>query len=115
MRLADHDWRRARPLLLALVPLTAFVIVRLVGAPVQSIRAVALTTWLFLIAAAGVYEAGKRADSRLVGVGLIAFILGVVTIVVPTSHPLIGLAAVVLMLVPMYLARKRPGASGPYR
>lgn len=104
---------RVRPLLALLLAVALFAILRAVGAPARSIGAVALAIWLFLLAAAGAYEAGRRADSRLVGVGLVAFVLGVGTVLMPTSEVVLGLAAVVAMLVPLFIAKRQPG-DGPY-
>ena len=114
LRIVGKVPARARPLVLLLVAVALFAVLRVVGAPARSIGAVALAIWLFLLAAAGAYEAGRRADSRLVGVGLVAFVLGVGTVMMPTSEVVLGLAAAVAMLVPLFIARRQPD-DAPYR
>lgn len=113
LRIVGKVPARGRPLVLLVVAVALFAVLRAVGAPARSIGAVALAIWLFLLAAAGAYEAGRRADSRLVGVGLVAFVLGVGTVLMPTSEVVLGLAAVVAMLVPLFIAKRQPG-DGPY-
>lgn len=113
LRIVERIPARARPLVLLGVAVALFAVLRVVGAPARSIGTVALATWLFLLAAAGAYESGRRADSRLVGVGLVAFVLGVGTVLVPTSRVVLGLAAAVAMLVPLYIAKRQPDG-GPY-
>ncbi len=102
-------------LLLALVPLIAYVVIRAAGASTESVRGVALPAWLFTLAAWGAFEAGKSGNARAVIVGLASLGLGIFTIVVPTADPLIGLAAAALMFLMLHVVKPRPASHLPSR